>query len=202
MQPPPGGGHHGYNQFALEQQDRTVKYHAQDEEGKNTQIIITLNHNPNAYLVNGPDGAAHHYKNDKKKKPGYKKQTESYHGSKYNEKTNEVQSDAAGGSGGGYGKRRPTQRPRPVRPVGPPAPPRPAQQVRVVFVNATSMCRVIALMYFQDAVGPINSYGVGQADTGISLFDQQAPSNGYQASAPAFDQQGLNRIFKVVSYLT
>ena len=45
---------YGHSQFALDQSRvGDVKYHAQDEEGKNTQIIITLNHNPNAYLVNG-----------------------------------------------------------------------------------------------------------------------------------------------------
>ena len=45
---------YGHRQFALDQtRGGDVKYHAQDDEGKNTQIIITLNHNPNAYLVNG-----------------------------------------------------------------------------------------------------------------------------------------------------
>ena len=105
---------YGHSQFALDQsRGGDVKYHAQDDEGKNTQIIITLNHNPNAYLVNGD------HKNSSR--------TPRYH--HYDVTTNEIQDESRR-----YKSHRPQEPPAPPQDqslfetpqADPPAPPPPA----------------------------------------------------------------------------
>ncbi len=54
-----------FSQFAVTQSEDDATYHAQGEKGKNTQIIINLNHEPKAYLYGSHSDKKH--RNDKEK---------------------------------------------------------------------------------------------------------------------------------------